>query len=56
MEKLSGSGSDREPLAAETPADLPARQFGWWDMFVRPDADPREDGDSPVGEHETLVR
>jgi Protein of unknown function (DUF664) len=24
--------------------DLPDRQFGWWDMFVHPDQDPRSDG------------
>jgi len=35
---------------------LPERSFGWWDMFVDPDNDPREDGDDPVGERETLVR
>jgi hypothetical protein len=25
--------------------DLPARRFGWRDMFVHPDDDPRTDGD-----------
>jgi hypothetical protein len=37
-------------------AGLPAREFGWWDVFVPPDADPREEGDVPVGERATLVR
>lgn len=34
--------------------DLPERRFGWWDMFVPPDDDPRADGGF-VGERETLV-
>jgi uncharacterized damage-inducible protein DinB len=34
--------------------DLPARQFGWWDMFVHPDEDPRTDGGFK-GERATLV-
>jgi hypothetical protein len=43
---------------SENAADsgLPAREFGWWDVFVPPDADPREEGDVPVGERATLVR
>jgi uncharacterized damage-inducible protein DinB len=36
--------------------DLPDREFGWWDVFVAPDADPREAGDVPVGERATLIR
>jgi hypothetical protein len=36
--------------------DLPARQFGWWDMFVSPEDDPREAGEPPEGERATLVR
>jgi hypothetical protein len=35
---------------------LPARQFGWWDVFVAPAEDPREEGGIPVGERDTLVR
>ena len=34
----------------------PARAFGWWDVFVAPQDDPREEGDVPVGERATLVR
>jgi uncharacterized damage-inducible protein DinB len=33
---------------------LPARRFGWWDMFVHPDDDPRTDGGFK-GERATLV-
>jgi hypothetical protein len=29
---------------AETDSRLPERTFGWWDMFVHPDDDPRTDG------------
>lgn len=36
--------------------DLPARQFGWWDVFVSPEDDPREAGEPPEGERATLVR
>ncbi|GII54959.1 hypothetical protein Pth03_33480 [Planotetraspora thailandica] len=32
----------------------PARSFGWWDMFVHPDDDPRTDGGFQ-GERATLV-
>jgi hypothetical protein len=35
------------------PADL-TRQFGWWDMFVHPDDDPRSDGGFE-GERATLL-
>jgi uncharacterized damage-inducible protein DinB len=36
---------------------LPERRFGWSNMFVAtPESDPREQGDSPVGEHDTLAR
>jgi uncharacterized damage-inducible protein DinB len=34
--------------------DLPERQFGWWDMWVGPDDDPR-DQSAPEGERATLV-
>jgi uncharacterized damage-inducible protein DinB len=37
-------------------AALPEREFGWWDMFVHPDNDPREQGGEFVGERATLVR
>jgi uncharacterized damage-inducible protein DinB len=51
MAQRSGS---LPPAAA--PAELPERRFGWWDMFVNPEEDPREEGDSPEGERETLIR
>ena len=34
--------------------NLPSRRFGWWDMFVNPDDDPRSDGGF-TGERATLV-
>lgn len=37
-------------------ADEPDRHFGWWDMFVHPEDDPREDGGEFEGERATLVR
>jgi uncharacterized damage-inducible protein DinB len=48
----------QDPAAGgEAPAeDLPARKFGWWDMFVAPQDDPREQGEPPVGERATLLR
>jgi uncharacterized damage-inducible protein DinB len=37
--------------------DLPARQFGWWDMWTDPANDPREAGGADfAGERATLVR
>jgi uncharacterized damage-inducible protein DinB len=39
-----------------SPADHPARAFGWWDMWAPPDDDPREQGGEVRGERETLVR
>ena len=33
-----------DPLAPLTEGALPERSFGWWDMFVHPDEDPRADG------------
>ncbi len=36
--------------------DEPDRQFGWWDMFVHPDDDPREQGGEVTGERDVLVR
>jgi uncharacterized damage-inducible protein DinB len=36
---------------------LPVRTFGWSNMFVSTrESDPREQGDSPVGERDTLAR
>ena len=32
------------------------RTFGWWDMWARPEDDPREQGGPVTGEGETLVR
>ena len=37
-------------------ADQPTRSFGWSDMFVHPDEDPREAGQDPDGERAVLVR
>ncbi len=50
MTQQSASGSDARP------EDLPARQFAWWDMFVGPEDDPREQGEFPEGERATLLR
>jgi hypothetical protein len=44
------------PDRAEVPGNLPQRQFGWWDIFVAPENDPRESGERPTGERETLAR
>jgi len=45
-----GSGA----RSAEAVEELPARRFGWWDMFVSPDEDPRANGGF-AGERATLV-
>lgn len=36
-------------------ADGPERRFGWWDMFVSPDDDPRADGGFDNNERAMLV-
>jgi uncharacterized damage-inducible protein DinB len=40
----------------QSDAALPEREFGWWDMFVHPDDDPREQGGQFAGERATLAR
>jgi uncharacterized damage-inducible protein DinB len=42
--------------AVRPDADLPERQFGWSDMFVPPDEDPRSQSSDFEGERATLVR
>src|SRR5262245_37605929 len=42
------------PMAQDPPSHPSDRQFGWSDMFVPPDEDPRADGGF-VGERATLV-
>ena len=54
MPAPSGPAQDQQPVAS--PPDLPERRFGWWDMFVDPDNDPREEGCELFGERDTLVR
>lgn len=56
MAETPESDSSRQPSARAPGGELPARHFGWWDMFVEPADDPRDDSDSPVGERATLVR
>ena len=43
------------PDEREQDASLPARQFGWWDMFVSPEDDPRASDGRFQGERATLV-
>ena len=47
---------DRDQEAPGSSAGQPARQFGWWDMFVGPDDDPREDDEGFEGERGLLAR
>jgi uncharacterized damage-inducible protein DinB len=49
---VSGHGT----RAGQPPEDQPARHFGWSDMFVHPDDDPREEGEDLPGERAILVR
>ena len=46
----------RDDQVRQSDAELPEREFGWWDMFVDPDDDPREQGGEFAGERATLVR
>jgi hypothetical protein len=43
------------PEATQHPEELPARQFGWWDMFVSPEDDPRASDGRFQGERATLI-
>jgi len=57
--EASDSGSGSEPsdaLTGDAAEELPARTFGWSDMFLSPEEDPRF-GDPPelAGERATLV-
>jgi hypothetical protein len=36
-------------------SSLPERRFGWWDMFVSPDDDPRADGGFENNERAVLI-
>jgi hypothetical protein len=56
---MSTSGASERDPDDPRPADWSesqpgGRQFGWWDMFVAPDDDPRSDGDFH-GERDTLL-
>jgi uncharacterized damage-inducible protein DinB len=44
------------PRTAAASGDQPVRSFGWWDVFVPPDQDPRAQGGPVEGERATLVR
>jgi hypothetical protein len=51
----NSSDDPEEELRTEGSVDEePGRSFGWWDMFVHPDDDPRTDGGFQ-GERATLV-
>ena len=45
----------RMPETSDQAEDLPVRQFGWWDMFVSPQDDPRAAGSRFEGERATLA-
>jgi uncharacterized damage-inducible protein DinB len=49
----TGTGASQ---AARPDTDLPERTFGWSDMFVPPDEDPRSQTSEFEGERATLVR
>ena len=53
MAEITDPGRDPQTGAS---TDQPDRQFGWSDMFVHPDKDPREAGEDPEGERGILVR
>ena len=50
------TGQPPEEQTGRPPEEQPARRFGWSDMFVHPDDDPREVGEDLPGERATLVR
>ncbi len=54
MSNIVGPDPGNDPRTAGSSENQPARRFGWWDMFVHPDDDPRADGGFD-GERATLV-
>lgn len=42
-------------MADAVDGELPEREFGWWDMFVAPEDDPRADGGFANDERSMLV-
>jgi len=55
-EPPGGDSTTSDGRISQSDAELPEREFGWWDMFVHPDEDPREQGGQFSGERATLVR
>jgi uncharacterized damage-inducible protein DinB len=56
MTQPHGQGSAiRDDQTSQSDAELPEREFGWWDMFVHPDDDPREQDVDLSDERATLV-
>jgi uncharacterized damage-inducible protein DinB len=56
MSDTADSDTDTDPRPAGWSEDQPGgRHFGWWDMFVHPDADRRSDGWFENNERATLV-
>ena len=53
MSDATGPGHGAQ--AGQPSEEQSARRFGWSDMFIHPDEDPREEGGQPVGERATLV-
>jgi hypothetical protein len=54
MSDIAEPARDNDPRTGGSSEKQPDRQFGWWDMFVHPDEDPRSDGGFQ-GERDTLV-
>jgi hypothetical protein len=53
---MCGPSSPRhDSQPARLPEQQAERKFGWWDMFVEPDNDPRGEGGELFGERDTLV-
>jgi len=44
MSNIADPDPDNDPQTAEPSQDWPAQRFGWSNMFVHPDNDPRSDG------------
>jgi hypothetical protein len=53
MSDATGPGHGTQ--GGQSSEDQAARRFGWSDMFVHPDEDPREEGGQRVGERAVLV-
>lgn len=53
---MTDTGESTTETSPGEPAELPERTFGWWDMWLAPEDDPREQGELENSERGVLTR